>query len=117
MTSASPVETPVRVPQSVEPPPDAEHRPRHRRGAGAGGRPPDSRPGRQTCPGSAAGSTGGTAYTAASGDQLQHAYDDLGKQVGTKTARRDQTAAVTGLALLLALGAAGASLVWFRVLP
>ena len=64
-----------------------------------------------------AGSTGGTAYAAASGDQLQHAYDDLGKQVGTKTARRDQTAAVTGLALLLALGAAGASLVWFRVLP
>ena len=64
-----------------------------------------------------AASTGGTAYTAASGDQLQHAYDDLGKQVGTKTARRDQTAALTGLALLLALGAAGASLVWFRVLP
>jgi len=64
-----------------------------------------------------AGSTGGTAYTAASGDQLQHAYDDLGKQVGTKTARRDQTAAVTGLALLLALGAAAASLVWFRMLP
>ena len=65
-----------------------------------------------------AGSTGGTAYTAASGDQLRHAYDDLGKQVGTKTARRDQTAAaVTGLALLLALGAAAASLVWFRMLP
>ncbi len=64
-----------------------------------------------------AGSTGGTAYTEASGDQLRHAYDDLGKQVGTKTARRDQTAAVTGLALLLALGAPAASLVWFRMLP
>ena len=64
-----------------------------------------------------AGSTGGTAYTAASGDRLQHAYDDLGKQVGTETARRDQTAAMTGLALLLALGAAGASLAWFRMLP
>jgi Ca-activated chloride channel family protein len=64
-----------------------------------------------------ASSTAGTAYTAASGDQLQHAYDDIGRQVGTKTAHRDETAAVTGLALLLALGAAAASLVWFRVLP
>ncbi len=64
-----------------------------------------------------AGSTAGTAYSAASGDQLQHAYDDIGKQVGTKTGRRDQTAAVTGLALLLALAAAATSLVWFRVLP
>jgi len=36
---------------------------------------------------------------------LQHTYDNMSKQVGTRTVRRDQYAPVTGLALLLALAA------------
>jgi Ca-activated chloride channel family protein len=61
--------------------------------------------------------TGGQAYTAEDSDQLRDAYDNIGKEVGSTSERRDLTGALTGLGLLTALGAAAGSLVWFRVLP
>jgi len=61
--------------------------------------------------------TGGTAYAAASGDQLNRVYRDIGRQVGTMPQRQELTATLTGLGLLLGLAAAAASLVWFRALP
>ncbi len=61
--------------------------------------------------------TGGTSYTALTKGQLGDVYKDIAKDVGTTTERRELTATLTGLGLVLALAAAGASLVWFRVLP
>ena len=61
--------------------------------------------------------TGGSAFTAQSGEELSEVYDDIGTQVGTTTERREITAAVTGVALALAIGAAVASLVWGARLP
>ncbi len=61
--------------------------------------------------------TGGKSYTALTNNQLGDVYKDIAKDVGTRAERRDLTGAFTGLGLLLALAAAGASLVWFRVLP
>ena len=66
---------------------------------------------------SLAQTTGGTAYTALSKGQLGAVYDDIAKDVGTTTQRRDLTGALTGVGLVLALGAGAASLLWFRVLP
>lgn len=61
--------------------------------------------------------TGGTAFTAQSGDQLRKVYADIGKQVGTTTKRKEVTDEVTGLGLLLALLAGAASLAWTTRLP
>ena len=61
--------------------------------------------------------TGGTSFTAESGEELAAVYEDIGSQVGTTTERREVTAAVTGLALALGIGAAVASLVWGARLP
>jgi Ca-activated chloride channel family protein len=61
--------------------------------------------------------TGGQAYTAKDSGQLKDVYDNIGKEVGTTSQRKDLTAALTGLGLLTGLAAAAASLVWFRVLP
>ena len=61
--------------------------------------------------------TGGSAFTAESGEELSAVYEDIGSQVGTTTERREVTAAVTGVALALGLGAAVASLVWGARLP
>jgi Ca-activated chloride channel family protein len=62
-------------------------------------------------------STGGSSFRAESGEELSAVYDELGSQVGTSTERREVTAAVTGVALVLALGAAAASLAWGARLP
>jgi Ca-activated chloride channel family protein len=62
-------------------------------------------------------STGGSSFTAESGEELAAVYEDIGSQVGTTTERREVTAAVTGVALALGLGAAVASLVWGARLP
>ncbi len=64
-----------------------------------------------------ADATGGSAFTAQSGEELGAVYDDIGSQVGTTTERRGVTAAVAGVALLLGLSAAVASLVWGARLP
>ena len=62
-------------------------------------------------------STGGSAFTAASGEELSAVYNDIGSQVGSTTERREVTSAVTGLALALALAGAASSLVWSARLP
>jgi Ca-activated chloride channel family protein len=64
-----------------------------------------------------AADTGGSAFTAQSGDELRKVYADIGKQVGTTTRRREVTDAFTGLGLLLALAAGAASLAWTSRLP
>ena len=56
--------------------------------------------------------TGGTAYEAASGDELEDVYDDIGSAVGTTTESREVSAGVAGLALLSAVGAGAAALAW-----
>ena len=61
--------------------------------------------------------TGGQSYRAQDSGQLRAVYHNIGKEVGTTSQRRDLTAALTGLGLLTGMAAAGASLVWFRVLP
>ena len=61
--------------------------------------------------------TGGTSFTAESGEELAAVYEDIGSQVGTTTERREVTAAATGVALALAVGAAVASLLWGARLP
>ena len=61
--------------------------------------------------------TGGSAFSAESGEELSAVYEELGSQVGTVTERREITPAVTGVALALAVCAAVASLVWGARLP
>mgnify|MGYP000288824888 CR=1 FL=1 len=61
--------------------------------------------------------TGGTPFTAESGEELAAVYEDIGSSVGTTTERREVTAAVTGLALALGVAAAIASLAWGARLP
>src|SRR6266536_576445 len=61
--------------------------------------------------------TGGTFYQAASGEELQHVYQDVGTSIGFRTERRDMSSWFVGLALLAALGAAVPSLFWFSRLP
>ncbi|MGY1848153.1 MULTISPECIES: VWA domain-containing protein [unclassified Blastococcus] len=64
-----------------------------------------------------AAATGGQAYTAESGSELEDVYADIGEQVGTTTEREDVSSAFAGVALLVALGAAGGSLAWSPRLP
>ncbi len=61
--------------------------------------------------------TGGTFYQAASGEELQQVYQDVGSSVGFRTERRDMSVWFVGLALLAALAAAAPSLLWFSRLP
>lgn len=62
-------------------------------------------------------STGGSAFTAQSREELRKVYADIGKQVGTTTKRREVTDVVTGLGLVLGLLAAAGSLLWTSRLP
>jgi len=57
--------------------------------------------------------TGGTAYTAASSDELRTVYDDIGSLIGWRTEAREVTAYLAALAFLLLLTAAALSLRWF----
>jgi Ca-activated chloride channel family protein len=66
---------------------------------------------------SLATATGGEAYTAESGSELQEVYADIGDRVGTTTERQDVSSAFAGMALLVTLGAAGGSLAWSPRLP
>ncbi len=61
--------------------------------------------------------TGGSAYTAESGDALTDVYDDIGSQVGTTSELREVTARFTGLGLLAAGLAAALALAWGLRLP
>jgi Ca-activated chloride channel homolog len=61
--------------------------------------------------------TDGKAYEAADNDQLSQVYANIGTSLGWRTEHRDITARFTGIALLFALAAAGASLAWFSRIP
>jgi Ca-activated chloride channel family protein len=57
--------------------------------------------------------TGGAAYTAASSDELQAVYDDIGSSIGWRTEPRELTPYLAATAFLLMLAAAALSLRWF----
>jgi len=62
-------------------------------------------------------STNGAYYEAASGEELQKVYHDIGSSVGFRTIRREVSVWFIGFGLLAAFGAAIASLVWSSRLP
>ncbi|MEO3811623.1 VWA domain-containing protein [Sphaerisporangium sp. B11E5] len=64
-----------------------------------------------------AGGTGGGFYEAASGDELQAVYDDIGTSVGYRTERREVWPWFVGFGLIAAVAAAGTSLLWFSRIP
>lgn len=57
--------------------------------------------------------TGGTAYSAASSDELQDVYRDIGSSIGWRTEWREVTPFVAALALAFGVVAAGLSMRWF----
>lgn len=57
--------------------------------------------------------TGGTAYTAESGEELRDVYADIGSSIGWRTEQREVTPYLAALGLLLACGAGALSLRWF----
>ncbi len=57
-------------------------------------------------------STGGSSFTAESGEQLAAVYDDIGSQVGTSTETREVTSRVAGLALLVGLAGVASMVAW-----
>ena len=59
-----------------------------------------------------ADATGGTAYQAATADQLREVYDDIGSALVAETTRDDVADAFAGLGALLLLSTAVPSLVW-----
>ncbi|GAA5081367.1 Ca-activated chloride channel family protein [Thermocatellispora tengchongensis] len=66
---------------------------------------------------SLADSTGGGFYEAASGDELQAVYDDIGTSVGYQMERQEIWPWFVGLALIGAVLAAGTSMLWFSRIP
>lgn len=61
--------------------------------------------------------TNGAFYEAASGEELQKVYQDIGSSVGFRTIRREISVWFIGFGLLAAFSAAIASLVWSSRLP
>jgi Ca-activated chloride channel family protein len=59
-----------------------------------------------------ADATGGTAFEAASADELRAVYDDLEARVGTTTEQRELALAFVAAAFVALLVAAGAAFVW-----
>ena len=57
--------------------------------------------------------TGGTAYTADSGEQLREVYADIGSSIGWRAEEREVTPYLAALGLLTAVGAGALSLRWF----
>jgi Ca-activated chloride channel family protein len=64
-----------------------------------------------------AGTTGGHYYEAATAEGLQQVYEDMGSSIGYKTVAKEVGRVFLGLGLLLALSAAGLSLLWSSRLP
>ncbi|GLW08650.1 UPF0353 protein [Microtetraspora sp. NBRC 13810] len=62
-------------------------------------------------------STGGGFYEAASGDELQAVYDDIGTSVGFRTEQQEIWPWFVGIALIGAVLAAGTSMLWFSRIP
>ena len=67
--------------------------------------------------GQLADATGGRTFSAATGEELQSVYEDIGSSVGYETEAREVGRWFTGLALALATLAAVGSLVWFSRIP
>jgi Ca-activated chloride channel homolog len=61
--------------------------------------------------------TRGTFAEAATGEELEQVYADLGSSIGYRTEQREITVWFIGLGLLTATAAAAASLAWFSRLP
>jgi Ca-activated chloride channel family protein len=61
---------------------------------------------------SVAEATGGTAYDAATADELRAVYDDIGTALVAETAREDVSDVLAGAGLLLLIGTAVPSLAW-----
>jgi Ca-activated chloride channel homolog len=59
-----------------------------------------------------ASASGGTSFTAETASQLGSIYDTIGKDVAYETKTQEITALVAGIALLLAIAAAAAGIVW-----
>ncbi|TQM11454.1 Ca-activated chloride channel family protein [Pseudonocardia kunmingensis] len=64
-----------------------------------------------------AADSGGQAYQAETGEELQEVYTDIGSSIGYRAEEREVTSAVLAGALLAALAAAAGSLAWFARLP
>ena len=64
-----------------------------------------------------ADSTGGQAYTAATGDELAAVYEDIGSSIGWRTEPRELTPYLAALALLVMTIGGAMSLRWFARLP
>ena len=60
-----------------------------------------------------ADATGGTAYTAESGEELREVYADIGSSIGWRSEPREVTPYLAALGLLVAVGAGALSLRWF----
>ncbi|HEV2809298.1 MAG TPA: VWA domain-containing protein [Acidimicrobiales bacterium] len=61
--------------------------------------------------------TGGTSFEAATTEELTSVYQDIGSSIGYESEQREIGSWFAGAAFLLALLAAGTSLVWFSRLP
>lgn len=61
--------------------------------------------------------TKGTFFTAATGDELQAVYEDIGSSVGYEEEQREITAWFVGLGLVALAATAAGSLAWFNRLP
>jgi len=64
-----------------------------------------------------ADNTGGRTFSAATGEELQSVYEDIGSSVGFELEAREVGRWFTGVALALATLAAAGSLVWFSRIP
>lgn len=57
--------------------------------------------------------TGGTAYSAESGEELRSVYDDIGSAIAWRSEQREVTPYLAALALLVGVAAGALSLRWF----
>ncbi|MFJ4835566.1 VWA domain-containing protein [Streptomyces sp. NPDC088747] len=64
-----------------------------------------------------ASSTGGAFHEAATGEELQAVYEDIGSSVGYRTEEREVWQWFVAAGLITALAAAATSLLWFSRLP
>jgi Ca-activated chloride channel family protein len=64
-----------------------------------------------------ANDTGGTAFTAATADQLKAVYEDIGSSVGYTTVQKDITETFIALSTLVLFASAVLSQLWFSRLP
>ena len=64
-----------------------------------------------------ANTTGGTAFSAATGAELKKIYSDIGSSIGYTTVQSDVSGTFVGVSLLVLFAAAALSQLWFSRLP